>query len=134
MAKRWEERLEDFYNSLNRLKESIEDFNKYKIESLKDAVIHRFEFTLEMAWKSIKYYLETEGVIDISTPKQVIREAFAKGLILDGKSWIAMLDDRNLTSHTYNSEIADRIFLNITEKYCKEIELVYITLSKKEIE
>ena len=97
--KRWEERLIDLGNALERLNEAIEDSKNYKLETLKDSVVHRFEFSLELSLKALKNYLNTQGVLEATTPKQTIKEAFAKGIIENAEIWIDMLDDRNLTSH-----------------------------------
>ncbi len=134
MAKRWEERINDLENAINRLAEAIDDSKRYKIESLKDSVIQRFEFSLELSWKAIKKYLNSEGVLEATTPKQTIKEAFAKGVLDNAKPWIDMLNDRNLTSHTYSQNMANEIYINITENYFDEMKTVFEMLSKKEID
>jgi nucleotidyltransferase substrate binding protein (TIGR01987 family) len=131
MSKRFEERLSNLKNAIDRLEEAIEDDKKYNLDSIKDGVIQRFEFTLELSWKILKYYMESEGTIDISTPKKVIREAFHLGIIENAEIWINMLDDRNLTSHTYNRDTANTIFINITENYVEEIAKLHNKLSKQ---
>ena len=125
MGKRWSERVKDLGNAVSRLEEAIEDSKKYKIESLKDGVIQRFEFSVELSWKTLKNYLENEGVINITTPKQSIREAFAKEILKAPEIWIEMLNDRNLTSHIYDSSISDKIYENIVKKYFEEIKRNY---------
>jgi len=122
MGKKWEERVTDLKNSVLRLEEAVSDYEKYKIESLKDAVIQRFEFCVELSWKSLKSYMEIEGINNITTPKQTIREAFAKEILKNPEIWIEMLNDRNLTSHIYDKSVAERIFENIVNRYLKEIE------------
>lgn len=134
MAKRWEERISDLKNAISRLDEAIRDNKKYEIESLKDAVIQRFEFTLELSWKAIKTYLNSEGVLEATTPKQTIREAFSKGIIENANIWIDMLNDRNLTSNTYNQEISNKIYENIVKNYIEEIKKIYELLDKIEVE
>ena len=134
MAKRWEERISDLRNAVSRLDEAIRDNKKYEIESLKDAVIQRFEFTLELSWKAIKTYLNSEGVLEATTPKQTIREAFSKGIIENADIWIDMLNDRNLTSYTYNQEISNKIYENIVKIYIEEIKKIYELLDKMEVE
>jgi len=82
-----------------------------------DAVIQRFEFTYELAWKLIKAYLEYQGLAVINSPRSAFKEAFAAELILDGDVWIEMISDRNLTAHTYNQERAKEIYARVKEKY-----------------
>lgn len=69
----------------------------------KEGVIQRFKYTLELAWKTIKDYLERGGVLlAAATPRQVIKEAFAAKGLADGQTWIDTIDHRNLLSHTYD--------------------------------
>ena len=134
MGKRWSERVKDLGNAVSRLEEAIEDSKKYKIESLKDGVIQRFEFSVELSWKTLKNYLENEGVINITTPKQSLREAFAKEILKVPEIWIEMLNDRNLTSHIYDSSISDKIYENIVKKYFEEIKRNYEFLKNMEVD
>lgn len=84
-----------------------------------DATIKRFEFTFELAWKSLKdYFLERD--IQLNYPKDVIRQAFAVGLIDAESIWIEMLSDHNMTSHTYDEKLADEIYMRI-RRYVPEL-------------
>ncbi len=86
----------------------------------KEGVIKRFEFTMELAWKTIQDILNSRGYLDIKGPKPVIKQAFRDEIISDGQEWINMLDDRNKSSHLYNEVIAHEIF--------DKIQLVYFGL------
>ena len=77
-----------------------------------DTTIQRFEFTIELFWKLLKAIIESKGA-SVQYPKDVLREAFQGGLIDDEQSWISMLHDKNITSHTYDEELADKVFQNI---------------------
>lgn len=69
----------------------------------KEGTVQRFEYTLELAWKTLKDYLEESGIVLTSiTPRQVIKDAFAAKILIDGQAWIDMIDHRNLLSHTYD--------------------------------
>lgn len=81
-----------------------------------DASIQRFEFCVELFWKLLKRIIEAQGQ-EVHYPKEVLREAYAGKLINDEQIWIAMLQDRNLTSHTYNEQLADSIYSHIKETY-----------------
>ena len=81
-----------------------------------DASIQRFEFTIELFWKLLKRILDAKGV-DVRYPKDVLQEAYSGGLIDDEKVWLSMLKDRNLTSHTYNEDLADEIYEHIKKYY-----------------
>lgn len=125
MGKRWSEKIKDLENAVSRLDEAIKDSKKIELSTLKDGVIQRFEFTLELSWKILKTYLVNEGIDCVNTPKSVVREAYKAGIIKNGEVWIEMIDDRNLTSHIYSQSMADDIYLRITKKYFKELELLF---------
>ena len=133
MAKRWEERISDLNNAINRLEESIEESKKLDLSTIKDGVIQRFEFTIELMWKTLKMYLNNEGIEIASTPKSTIREGFRIGIIKNIDIWIEMLDDRNLTSHMYNQLITNGIHERISEKYYEELRKLYNILKDKEV-
>ena len=125
MGKRWSEKIKDLENAVSRLDEAIKDSKKIELSTLKDGVIQRFEFTLELSWKILKTYLVNEGIDCVNTPKSVVREAYKAGIIKNGEIWIEMIDDRNLTSHIYSQSMADDIYLRIIKKYFKELELLF---------
>lgn len=125
MGKRWSEKIKDLENAVSRLDEAIKDSKKIELSTLKDGVIQRFEFTLELSWKILKTYLVNEGIDCVNTPKSVMREAYKAGIIKSGEIWIEMIDDRNLTSHIYSQSMADDIYLRITKKYFKELDLLF---------
>jgi nucleotidyltransferase substrate binding protein (TIGR01987 family) len=83
-----------------------------KNEFIRDSAIQRFEFTFELAWKVLKRYLAAQGV-EVRSPREAIRAAFEQGLIRDDPVWLAMLELRNLTSHTYDEKIAERIYAEL---------------------
>ena len=76
---------------------------------VRDAAIQRFEYCFELVWKLIKRRLKLDG-IEANSPRQAIRHAFETGYIEDVDFWFELLEDRNLTTHTYNAEIADKVF------------------------
>lgn len=82
----------------------------------RDAAIQRFEFTFELAWKALKDFYFEKG-IDLNSPKDVFRHAFASGDIQDEKIWLEMLKDRNLTSHTYNEPLACEVFSHLPKYF-----------------
>lgn len=70
----------------------------------KRGVIQRFEYCFELAWKTVKDYLEASGLVFATvTPRQVLKDAFAAKILKEGPVWMDMLDHRNLLSHTYDS-------------------------------
>ena len=78
---------------------------------LRDALIQRFEYSTEAFWKYLKAYLQTEHNLSANSPREVIRTGLTAKLYSEeiSKELLQMLDDRNLTSHTYVEELAESI-------------------------
>ena len=128
--KRFEERKKDLINATNRLKEAL---NENENDLVIDGVLHRYEFTFELAWKTLKDYLEYLGVtINTGSPREVIKESFAHDLISDGETWIKMMLARNSLSHLYDEETSRQVYNEIKEKYIYQIEKLIERLNKYE--
>jgi len=78
---------------------------------LRDAMIQRFEYSTEAFWKYLKAYLLAEHNLSANSPRDVIRTGLKAKLFSEeiSKELLQMLDDRNLTSHTYVEELAESI-------------------------
>jgi len=86
----------------------------------------------ELAWKTIKDYLEAEGVIFATlTPRQVLKDAVATGLLTDGQVWIEMLDHRNLLSHTYDVVTFEAAVEAIYGKYLPAMDRLHQSFEVK---
>ncbi len=94
-----------------------------------DATIQRFEFTIELFWKLLRNLLEMKGVF-VQYPKDVLREAYRGHFIEDEQVWLSMLQDRNLTSHTYDEALADQIYKRI-QNYVPVFQTSYAALKTK---
>ena len=118
--KRFEERKEDLKKATNKLNEAL----KEEVTDLEiDGILHRFEFTFELAWKSMKDFLEYNGISEnIGSPREILRRAFESHLIEDGEEWINMMLARNSLSHLYDEETSRKIYKEIKEKYIKLLE------------
>lgn len=123
-------KVDNFKNALSRLKEGIAKYNEND-DLLRDGVIQRFEFTFELAWKTLKAVFEDEGLIGLNSPKTVLREAFAAELIEEDELWLAMLKDRNSTAHIYNEHLAIEICHNIQEKYVNALANLLEKIEKR---
>ena len=110
--------LENFSNALERLEEAV---NEAQTELEIDGAIQRFEFTFEQAWKSIKKFLEDEGII-CRSPKSCLKEAYAVGFINNEQIWLKMLTDRNRSVHIYDMETSREVFENIKRFYVQELK------------
>ena len=118
--KRFEERKQDLVNATKRLKEAL---NKEENEIMIDAVLHRYEFTFELAWKTQKDYLEYLGItMNTGSPREVLKESFEHGLISDGEIWIKMMLARNSLSHLYDEETSRQVYNEIKNEYIYQIE------------
>ena len=84
-----------------------------KNEFIRDSAIQRFEFSFELAWKTLKAFLESEKGIRVYSPRDAIKEAFKVGLIWDDPNWLKMMETRNLTSHVYNEKMAEDIYKSL---------------------
>ena len=117
--KRFEERKEDLKKATNKLNEAL----KEEVTDLEiDGILHRFEFTFELAWKTMKDCLEDQGIVSrIKTPRKIIKEAITAGLIDNGEIWMDMMISRSELSHLYDEETSREIFDDIKEKYILEI-------------
>ena len=112
---RLRQRIETTSSALHTLREVIGTENVPVIQ--RDAAIQRFEYTVEALWKAARVYLlEMEG-IEAASPKRVLRECRKIGLLSESEAVLGlqMIDDRNLTSHTYHQGLAERIYEQLVE-------------------
>jgi nucleotidyltransferase substrate binding protein (TIGR01987 family) len=121
---RWQQRFSNFEKAYTTFLEAVKAYKADDQNILyKMALIQSFEFTFELAWKTIKDYLKEQG-ISLKFPVEIIKEAFSFGIIEDGILWTDMLDDRNSTVHEYNEEKSVIIINKIAQKYFNEITQV----------
>jgi len=119
---RWVQRLSNYRKALVKLSQAVEifrrkdEFEKNVAEVLEGGLIQSFEFTHELAWKVMKDYAQYQGHTNITGSRDAIRNAFTMGII-DDERWMESIEDRNLTSHTYNDETAAQMHQHIVEVY-----------------
>ena len=113
-----EDSFENVGNALSRLKEALDESKDAAVGSLMiDGTIQRFEFCTEMMWKLFRRLILEEKQNVEPFPKPVMQKAYAAGWIDNEKLWLAMLDDRNKTSHTYKQQLALDIYNRIKIYY-----------------
>jgi nucleotidyltransferase substrate binding protein (TIGR01987 family) len=141
---RWEQRFSNYRKAVEKLRQAVkyiqdkfeeEDGEINQAESvldevLKEGLIQRFEYTHELAWNVMKDYAEYQGNANIRGSRDATREAFKIKLLSNGEVWMDMIKSRNETSHTYNEETADEIFLKIIETYYPAFEMFTITMEE----
>ncbi len=126
--KRFEERKEDLTKAIERLREALQE---PETDLVIDGVLHRFEFTFELAWKTMKDYLEYQGITGkIGSPREIIKEAFSAGVIENGEIWIDMMLSRNALAHLYDEETSREIYEKIKEEYIQEFVKLINDLEK----
>jgi len=105
------QKVENYQQALTQLEKAIQVYEASSHDDLyRDGLIQRFEFTVELAWKSLKDYLKEQGfVISVSSPRAILKEAYAAGIIFDAEAWNDILNARNITSHVYDEETAEEI-------------------------
>ena len=120
---RWQQRLASFDRALSLLREAMLNGPAALNQLEKEGVIQRFEYCFELGWKTSKDYMEANGfVFAVVMPRQVLKEAYAAKIIADGEAWIAMLDHRNLLSHTYSPVVFEQAVAAIHERYLPALE------------
>ena len=120
------DKIEQLEKAFENLKIIIDAYEKEEDriikDGLRDSIIQRFEFVTELSWKLMKKYLDENLVLEVYSPRSVIKESYKQDLIENGELWLDILEDRNLTSHTYDENTANRIKDNIVNKYVLEFQ------------
>ena len=112
---RFEQRRADYVKALERLKEAVKQGDS---DIVIDGILHRFEFTFELAWKTVKDYLEYLGITNkVGSPREIIQTGYKQGIIEDGESWIKMMLSRNSLSHIYDEKTSREIYEYIVSEY-----------------
>ncbi len=115
-------------DAIDRLEEALLFDDTISIKS--DAVIQRFEFSIELFWKVLKKILATQEV-EVFTPREVMQKAYQAKLIDDENAWVCMLKDRNATLHVYSENDAYEIFKRIEHEYFKVMKNTYAKLKNE---
>lgn len=128
---RWKQRFENFEKALLLLREALDDVESRSMLE-KEGTVQRFEFTVELAWKTLKDYLEHSGIVlKPVTPKNVAKQAFAARIINDGQLWIDMLDFRNRLSHTYDEAVVDQAVREMAARFLHGLDELYEFLKNR---
>ena len=118
---RWVQRFENYKMVFSKLEYLVELATERELNEIeREALIQRFEYTQELAWKVIKDFYENIGEVGIQGSRDAFKLAFERGLVRDeddGKILLETIISRNEASHTYNEKIAQKVYLDITQKY-----------------
>ncbi|MFM7754852.1 MAG: HI0074 family nucleotidyltransferase substrate-binding subunit [Cyanobium sp.] len=128
---RWRQRLESLRSALGQLQAALEALAADPgNEVIGMAVIKAYEFSFELSWKTLKDLLNHEG-IDAQLPREVLRQAFAAGLLQDGQLWIDMLEQRNLMAHTDDVRRARIALALISEHFAPALDALAMDLQRR---
>lgn len=128
---RWIQRFNHFNKALSQLREAVTLAQQRPLSKLEEqGLIQSFEYTHELAWNTLKDFLEERGAFNLFGSKDTTRMAFKNGLIENGEVWMDMIKNRNLTTHTYNEAVAAQIRSAILNSYSGEFDKLYMTLSR----
>ncbi|MCY4277782.1 MAG: nucleotidyltransferase substrate binding protein [Gammaproteobacteria bacterium] len=131
---RWHYRFDNYRRAYTLLCEAMEH-SKALTQLEKEGVIQRFEYTMELAWNTLKDYLEAENVVvEQVTPRAVIRKAFEAKVIRQGDVWQEALDARNKMSHTYNFKNFERVVEAIEQRYLAAFGELYEYLMERQLD
>ena len=126
---RWIQRFNHFVKAFSQLQEAVVLAQQRSLSKLEEqGLIQVFEYTHELIWNTLKDFLESRGTCKLYGSKDTTREAFKKGLIENGEMWMDMIKNRNLTSHTYDEDIASQIVSAILDTYFSEFKAIKIRL------
>jgi nucleotidyltransferase substrate binding protein (TIGR01987 family) len=114
-----------YTQSVDRLAEILKE---PKTVANRDSAIKRFELTFELGWKSARTYLGNKGII-CRSPRDCFTEGFRLGLVADDPLWLKMIEDRNLSVHTYSEKLADDIYGRLKD-YLRLFQELKNSLSK----
>ena len=125
---RWKQRFQNFNRACDLLERTAAEPDLSEAE--RGGLIQFFEMAFELSWKLLKDYLNAEGY-EVKSPREAFKQAFQAGLIVNGGDWLTALEDRNLTSHTYDEETALRVEKKIRGQYLPLIRSLRSTFSGK---
>ena len=118
---RWVQRFDNYTRALAQLRRAARLAGERSLSELEQqGLIQAFEFTHELAWNTLKDFLEENGVTELYGSVKATRAAFARGLIENGEVWMEMIKSRNLSVHAYDAATADRIAVDILSHYVLE--------------
>ena len=128
---RWKQRFDNLNRALAQLQSALEAHQAMpENELIVIALIKAYEFSFELSWKTLKDLLAWNGV-DARLPREVLKQAFATGLIDEGQIWIDMLEQRNLMAHTYDQARALQAAELITSHYWPQLERLQKALEER---
>jgi nucleotidyltransferase substrate binding protein (TIGR01987 family) len=125
---RWKQRFQNYEKAFFLLERALKISNPSEVE--KGGLIQFYKMAFELAWKLMKDYLEEQG-FTVNSPREAIKQAFQSGIVENGQGWIDALEDRNLTTHTYDENTAEKVVSTIRTLYFPMLRQLYSMLGKQ---
>lgn len=125
---RWRQRFQNLEKAFRFLEKAVSKGTFSELETA--GLVQSFAFTFELAWKTLKDYLQDQG-FGVLSPRETIKQAFQSSYIQNGHVWIEMLEKRNELTHTYNEEQAKEATHLICHTYFPEVRQVYLFLKEQ---
>ena len=126
---RWVRSFEQYQRALLSLQEAIQLSQQRGLTSLERlGLIHGFELTHELAWNTLKDFLERRGISGVIGSRDAARVAFREGLVTEGAVWMEMIESRCLSADTYREAVANDIAEKISNQYLNEFVALQATL------
>jgi nucleotidyltransferase substrate binding protein (TIGR01987 family) len=114
---RWKQRFANYQKALAKLQDALDQFDEGMTDLEKEGMIQRFEYTYELAWKTLQDLLYERGYTDIKGPTLVLQQSLRDNYITEEEGWRKMKAARELTSHTYDEHTANTIVMAIRDTY-----------------
>jgi nucleotidyltransferase substrate binding protein (TIGR01987 family) len=118
---RWKQRFANYRKALQQLGRFVEKQPLNELEQ--QGLVKAFEYTYELAWNTLKDFLDHQGISGLVGSRDTFRKAISLNLVSDGRVWMQMIESRNKTSHTYNEitarEIADSVRSLYYPSFCE---------------
>ncbi len=120
---RWTACFQRFDDALARLRQALERGSAALSQLEKEGAIRRFEYCLELAWKTARDFLEESGlVVAPVTPREVFRQAAVTGMVPDGQVWIDMLNHRTHLAHSCDGVVLAEVVDALSQHYLAAME------------
>jgi nucleotidyltransferase substrate binding protein (TIGR01987 family) len=118
---RWLQRFQNYQKAFAQLTQAVDLSRQRELSKLEQqGLIQGFEYTHELAWNTLKDFLEARGAAAIFGSRDTTRAAFTAGLIDQGEVWMQMIQSRNQSTHTYNEEMMTQIVTAVIQTYMAE--------------
>ncbi len=125
---KWKLKFNNFEKAFKKLSSIVQIGTLNELEKL--ALIQAFEYTFELAWKTMKAYLTMNG-FEVASPRETIRRSFEAKYIVDCDIWLESIDIRNLSSHAYDDRILEDTAAFIVNRFYPIAERFFTDFCKK---